>query len=137
MGASQNQAEVREITGLAEAYLDRSAEELEVLLEEAVDEAESKGPPHRGVGDREFWRGAAQRLRKEIAQQKLSASATAGTLAGMAIEWAHEVGLDMTDFKVPIAILVALVVKSLWEQMDGGGPEQGGKGTDDSGKSSP
>ena len=91
-------------------------EDLERLFEEALDDAEFSGLPHRGTSDRSFWRQGLDRLKKEIATQEPTASATAVFAASQAVDWAHAIGLDLTDYNVPIAILVALAVNAVWAQ---------------------
>jgi hypothetical protein len=120
--ASRN-AEIERVMATSRSYLDVPLEELERLFNEALDDAELGGLPHRGIGDRSFWLSALGRLRKETAKQEAAATATLVLAASEAVDWAHSIGLDLTDYNVPIAIFVALVVKAVWAQMkssDGG-----------------
>ena len=100
----------------ARPYLNMPTAELERLLDESLDEAESHGLPHRGIGDRSIWTKARARFRKEIATQEPLATATLVFAAGQAVDWAHSVGFDVTDYNLPIAIAVALAVKAFWPQ---------------------
>jgi hypothetical protein len=50
----------------------------------------------------------------------VAASATVVFAASQAVDWAHTIGLDLTDYNVPIAIFVALAVKAAWSQMKSG-----------------
>ncbi len=124
-------AETAEIVHEAEAYLDLPTEELLRMLDDAIDSADSLGLAHRGTGDKGFWRDYTRRLKQELLQQRLVASATAGFAASKAIVRAHEVGLDLNDYRIPIAITVALAVKSFWDQMDAASDEAGKDGMSD------
>jgi hypothetical protein len=97
------------IEALAQTYLQTPILELEERLAVEVGRAAAGGLPHRG-SDQEFWRRARDRLVRDIARQQVAASATAGVAAGTAVQWAQTVGLDLTTFRIPIGILVALVV---------------------------
>jgi hypothetical protein len=117
--------ETETVLATAQPYLDMSARDLERLLDEALDHVESGGGlPHRRFDDRSFWRGAVGRLKRELAKQDALATATTTTVATQAVIWAHDVGLDLADYNIPIAVVVALTVKSIWDQMssadDGG-----------------
>jgi hypothetical protein len=128
MATPSAQAESAGILSEAQSYLDLSVEELYGLLDDAIDEADAAGLPHRGIADREFWHRYVGRLKQELARQGAVASATAGLASSQAVVWAHEAGLDLTDYKIPIAIVVALAVKAFWDQL---GPSDDGKGADD------
>jgi len=119
-------AETELVLAASRPYLDMAVRELERLFEEALDAAAVRGLPHRGATDRPFWRQAFDRLKREVAKQEVAASETAGLAASQAVDWAHAIGLDLTDYNVPIAILVALVVKAVWAQMN----SEGDQGTD-------
>jgi hypothetical protein len=120
--ASPRNAETELVLATSRPYLDLSAEELERLFEESLSSAQRRGLPHRGVSNQSSWRQAFERLKKEVARQEVAASATAGLAASRAVDWAHATGLDLTDYNVPIAILVAMVVKAVWAEMN---PEDG------------
>ena len=118
MTLSSRNAEIELIRTTLRAYLDLPTAELERLFEDALDQVEIRGLPRRGAADRSYWRPALERLKKEIAKQEVAASATAGLAASQAVDWAHSVGLDVSTFNVPIAIIVALAVKAVWGQMN-------------------
>jgi hypothetical protein len=110
--------ETAEIVRVVQIYLNLPAEELNRILDDSIDEADSLSLPHRGIADRSFWQDYVARIRCELLRQRLAASATAGFAASQAVAWAHEVGLDLSDYQIPIAIVVALAVKSFWDQME-------------------
>jgi len=120
------QAETEAVLATAQRYLDMPADELERLFDEALDETESSGLPVRGPTDRSFWRAALARLRNDIAGQDAAVSATAVLAASQTVTWAHEIGLDMTAYNIPMAIFVAMLVKAVLGQIkssDGSTPE--------------
>lgn len=118
MAELSREDEIRVVVAAARPYLDLPVEDLELLFEEALDEAELGSLPHRGASDRSSWRRALDRLKKEVAQQETAAAATAVYAASQAVDWAHGIGIvDLTDYNVPIAIFVALAVKAVWTQM--------------------
>jgi len=104
------------VIATSRSYFDVPIEDLERLLEEELDEAELTGLPHRGVSDQSLWRQALDRLKEEIAEQEPTAAAAVVFAASQAVDWAHAIGLDLTDYEVPIAILVALAVKAVRAQ---------------------
>ncbi len=126
MVASSRKDEIEIVVAASRPYLDLPIEDLELLFEEALDEAELSGLPHRGTSDRSSWRQALDRLKKDIAKQEPAAAATAVFAASQTVDWAHAIGLDLTDYNVPIAIFVALVVKAVWAQMRSDGDPGGG-----------
>jgi hypothetical protein len=112
------EAEIELIAGTARQYFDLPVEDLEQLFEESLDRADASGRPHRGGKDRSSWWQTLARLEQELAKQEPAATATAVFAASQAVDWAHQViGLDLTDYNVPIAILVALAVKAFWTQL--------------------
>ena len=125
--------ESAEILRTAQAYLGLPAEELAKALDDSIDEADALGLPHRGLSDKQFWQRYVARLKQELLQQKVAAGATAGFAVSKAITWAHEVGLDLNDYRIPIAIAVALAVKSFWDQAeaDGAGTDNDDAADDD------
>ena len=69
MVASSRKDEIEIVVAASRPYLDLPIEDLELLFEEALDEAELSGLPHRGTSDRSSWRQALDRLKKDIAEQ--------------------------------------------------------------------
>lgn len=116
----QRRSQIAEIDAIAQTYLQTSTAELEERLWVEAARAAAGALPHRG-SDQEFWRRARDRLVREVARQQVAASTTAGVVAGTAVEWAQTVGLDLTTFRVPIGILVALVVRAVLEEMEHSG----------------
>jgi len=125
---SSGQAETDAVLAAAQPYLDMSTRELERLFDEALDETESSGLPVRGTTDRSFWRAALARLRKEIAGQDAAVSATAVLAASQTVTWAHEIGLDLTSYNIPIAIFVAMLVKAVLGQINSDNVPNSGSG---------
>jgi hypothetical protein len=128
MPRQPTEAETSEILREVQAYLNLPVEELNKSLDDSIDEADSLGLPHRGISDKQFWQQYVTRLKQELLQQRVAASATAGLAVSKAIAMAHEVGIDLNDYRIPIAIAVALAVKSFWDQMSAGGDDQGEDG---------
>jgi len=100
----------------AQGYLDVPIPELRRRFEDAIAGLEADGTPHRGV-DREFWRGTRERLVSKVAAQGDVAVATAGVAAAEVAAWADDVGLDLAEYRIPLAIMTALVVRSVWDQL--------------------
>jgi hypothetical protein len=125
---SARNTEIEIVLAAARPYLGLPIGNLELLFEESLDEAELGGLPHRGTSDRSSWREGLDRLKKEIVKQEPAATATAVLAASQAVDWAHSIGLNVTDYNVPIAILVALAVKATLAQMksDGARRKDGG-----------
>lgn len=116
MARLSREQEIDMVLAAARPYLDIPTAELERLLDESLGDAESQGLPHRGIGDRQIWVKARARFRMEIETQEPLATATLVFAAGQAVDWAHSVGFDVTDYNLPIAIVVALAVKAFWPQ---------------------
>jgi len=116
MARLSREQEIAMVLEAARPYLSVPTAELERLLDESLDDTESHGLPHRGTGDRSIWVKARAKFRKEIATQEPLATATLVFAAGQAVDWAHSVGFDVTDYNLPIAIVVALAVKAFWPE---------------------
>ncbi|HEY6496867.1 MAG TPA: hypothetical protein VIZ43_26625 [Trebonia sp.] len=132
MSESTRNSEIQIVLTTALPYLDLPIGNLELLFDGSLEEVELGGLPHRGAGDRASWREGLGRLKKEIAKQEPAATATAVFAASQAVDWAHSIGLNVTDYNVPIAILVALAVKAALAQMrpDGAHRKDGADGAD-------
>jgi hypothetical protein len=109
--------EIEIILATARPYFDLPIGDLELLFDGSLDEMELSGLPHRGTSDRSSWLDGLARLKKEIVKQEPAATATAVFAASQAVDWARSIGLNATDYNIPIAILVALAVKAAWAQM--------------------
>ena len=120
MPESSQQDEIEIILATARPYFDLPIGDLELLFEGSLDEMELNGLPHRGTSDRSSWLDGLARLKKEIAKQEPAATATAVFAASQAVDWARSIGLNATDYNIPIAILVALAIKAIWAQMRSG-----------------
>jgi hypothetical protein len=129
---SGRNTETEIVLATARPYFDLPIRNLELLFEDSLDEAEVGGLPHRGASDRSSWREGLDRLKQEIVKQEPSATATAVFAASQAVDWAHSIGLNVTDYNIPIAILVALAVKAALAQMksDGDRRKDSGGGDD-------
>jgi hypothetical protein len=128
MPRQPTEAETAQILGEVQTYLKLPTEELNRILDDSINEADSRGLPHLGIGGSGFWQDYIRRIKRELLQQRLAASATTGFATSQAIVWAHEVGLDLNDYRIPIAIVVALAVKSFWDQIDAGSGDTGQDG---------
>lgn len=131
MPESPRNTEIEIVLATARPYLDLPIGNLELLFEGSLDEMELAGLPHRGTGDRSAWWEGLDRLKREIAKQEPAATATAVFTASQAVDWAHSIGLNVTDYNIPIAILVALAVKAAWAQMRSDGARHKDGGDDD------
>jgi hypothetical protein len=120
------QAETEAVLAAAQPYFEMPVGSLERLLDEALDEVESRGLPHRAVTDRSSWRTVRNRIVKGISKQESAAPVTATAVASEAVTWAHDVGLDLTDYNTPIAISVAIVVTSSGDQTNSGNDADAG-----------
>jgi hypothetical protein len=128
---SSREAEIQNVVAESRPYLDQSVDNLELLFDEALDATGRSSLPHRGIADRSSWRAGLDLMKKAIAEQEPAATATAVFAAGQAVDWAHSIGLNLTDYNIPIAILVALAVKTTWTQLKSGGDATGSDDTDD------
>lgn len=91
-------------------YLDLSVDELWRVLEESWSGA-SGASDQRGVVS--FTRGVAIRLANGVAEQHATVSATVGVAVSEVLTWAQTQGVDLTTFRVPLAVASALVVKAV------------------------
>lgn len=117
MPESSEHNEIEIILATARPYFDLPIGDLELLFEGSLDEMELSGLPHRGTSDRSSWLDGLARLKQEIVKQEPAATATAVFAASQAVDWARSIGLNATDYNIPIAILVALAIKAAWAQM--------------------
>jgi hypothetical protein len=109
--------EIEIVLATARPYLDLPIGNLELLFEGSLDEMELSSLPHRGASDRSSWLKGLDRLKQEIVKQEPAATATAVFAASQAVDWARSIGLNATEYNIPIAILVALAIKAAWAQM--------------------
>jgi hypothetical protein len=130
VSTSSREAEIQNVVVESRPYLDQSVDNLELLFDEALDATGRRSLPHRGIADRSTWREGLDLLKKAIAEQEPAATATAVFAAGQAVDWAHSISLNLTDYNIPIAILVALAVKTAWGQLKSGGDATGSGDTD-------
>jgi hypothetical protein len=75
------------------------------------------------VGQRgvvKFTQNVLDRLAEQVRAQQVVVGGTAGVAVGQVLDWAQSEGLDLTLYRIPIAVAVALVVKSVLG--DGGPP---------------
>ena len=104
------------ITGEAESLMAQTPEELEYSFRLAwAKSREGTSLPHRGGDD--FWRNARKRLAKEIAKNSAAGSVTIGMIATHVVQWAEASGIDLVRFEAPISIYVALVAKSVLDEL--------------------
>jgi hypothetical protein len=106
-----------EIKDLAKIYIKSPTKDLEALLVTELDKVKPrKGIPVRG-NDKEFWLGAIRRLAQKIVDNKIAVSAILGFAVAQVVNWAETLGFSLTAYKIPIAILTAMVVQSVIEQL--------------------
>jgi hypothetical protein len=108
--------EVARIAAAAEQFMTQTSEELETAF--SVSWARSRDGsslPHRGGLD--FWRNAQHRLAREIAENSTAGSISMGMIADSVLHWAESSGIDLTRFEGPISIFVALVAKSVFDEL--------------------
>jgi hypothetical protein len=67
---------------------------------------------------KDFLRGVKQRLVVKILKNKESVSTTFGFVASQVLNWAQSAGVDLNAYRIPIAILVALVMQSVLEELE-------------------
>ena len=94
----------------------QTPEELEYSFRVSWARTRERGSlPHRGGVD--FWRSARNRLAKEIAQNSVAGSVTMGMIASSVLHWAESSGIDLARFEAPTSIFVALVAKSVFDEL--------------------
>lgn len=107
----------QEIESLTQSYLKRSPGDLETLLQKELNKIKpQKEVPFRGK-DKEFWLGVRRRLTQKIVDNKIAVSSIIGFAANEVIAWAVAIGLNLLAYKIPIAILTAMIVQSVLEQL--------------------
>jgi len=113
MGGSSTSAEAKVILAEAQPYTEMPDRELDRLWDQALSDVESTGLSYQGASDRSFWQTALNRIKNEVTKQKATESANPGVAASVVVDWAHEVGLDLTANNIILAILVAMIVKAV------------------------
>jgi hypothetical protein len=108
--------EVARMAAAAERLMTQTPEELEYSFRLAwAQSRESAALPHRGSDD--FWRNARSRLARGIAEHSEVGSVTMVMIATSVLQWAEGVGVDPARFEGPLSIYVALVAKSVFDEL--------------------
>ena len=108
--------QIARITAEAERLMAQTSEELEYsFLLSWASLREGTSLPHRG-GDG-FWRNTRNRLAREIAKNSAAGSVTIGMIATSVVHWAEASGIDLVRFEAPTSIFVALVAKSVLDEL--------------------
>ena len=76
---------------------------------------ENTSLPHRGADD--FWANTKKRLTREIAENSAVGAVTIGMIATYVVNWAEASGIDLVRFEAPISIYVALIAKSVFDEL--------------------
>lgn len=121
-----------DVAALAEAavrYLQLPGNQLFSMLCDTAADADRRALPHRGRV-KDFWQASLDRLVQKVAGQTDAASATVGVAASEVVTWAQDAGVDVAQYRVPLAILVALTVKSVWEQLGALGEQRSNRDDD-------
>lgn len=108
--------EVARIAAAAEQLMTQTPEELEYNFRLAwAQSREGASLPHRGSDD--FWRNARSRLARGIAEHSEVGSVTMVMIATSVLQWAEGAGIDPARFEGPLSIYVALVAKSVLDEL--------------------
>lgn len=109
---------IKEIEKMAVNYMRESPTQLEArFLREWKAIARKEGVPVRG-DLKEFWRGVANRLINNFVKNRAAVSATLGYITAEVVTYLEGLGVNLTAYKIPIAIFVALVAKSIFDQLE-------------------
>lgn len=106
----------KEIASLAtEYYKNKSIEELENLLRRELKNVSVKSKSAtRGAG---FWVNFRKRLLTETIKNRDTVSVTIGYATSQALNMLQGLKIDISDYKIVIALLVALVVRASFDTL--------------------
>src|SRR5690348_8352104 len=108
--------EVIRVAAVAEQLMTQTPEQLEYNFRLAWARSREGAPlPHRGSDD--FWQRARKRLARGIAEHNEVGSVTMVMIATSVLQWAEGAGIDPARFEAPLSIYVALVAKSVLDEL--------------------
>lgn len=106
-----------EIEQIAAKYQTRSDQELQDLFEKEWWVVE-KGQVSPIRGDNEFWKNFRIKMVTEIIKNSDVVGATLGVITSQVLTELQRLNVDLSDFKIPIAILVAIIARSVWHALE-------------------
>jgi hypothetical protein len=113
---SQSGYDIDAIAAEAERYMTQTPEELEYNFKLAWARSRQASPlPHRG--DDTFWHSTRKRLTNEVIKNEAAGSVTMGEVATTVVHWVEASGLNLTAIDFPISPLVALINKSVMDEL--------------------
>ena len=114
---SESKTLASEIEQMAIQYQDRPDTELQDLFEKEwwMVERGQVSPIH---GDSDFWKGFKSKMITEIIKNSDVVGATLGVITSQVLSEIQKLGVDLSDFKIPIAILVAIIARSVWHALE-------------------
>lgn len=106
-----------EIKELAQSYYENYAtKELETMLKENLWKLRDKSSAATRGSD--FWKKFKERLLKETLQNRDTFSVAIGFATSQAMNQLQSAGLDLVAYRIVIALIVALVVRSAFGALD-------------------
>lgn len=113
---TDSQKVAREIEQIAAEYENHTEAELEELFEKEWWRVEKEVAPVRG--DPEFWKNFKIRMVDELIKNSDVVGATLGVITSHVLTELVTLGIDLSDFKIPIGILVAIIARSVWHALE-------------------
>lgn len=114
---SQDEVFSKQVETLAAQYKEKSLNELNELFQEEwwMATPRQDASTHR---DNKFWDAFKKRLVAEILKNRDAGSATLGFLTSQVLNEVQGYGIDLVAYKIPIAILVAIIARSVWDTLE-------------------
>ena len=110
--------QILEIERIATSYMNYTSKQLEErFFREWKSIKKGEGVPIRG-DIRQFWRGVANNLKDNILKNRDVISVTMGYITAQVLAYLETLGVDLIAYKIPVALFVALVAKSVFDQLE-------------------
>jgi hypothetical protein len=107
-----------EIEQIAATYQNRPEQELEDLFEKEwwLVERDQVSPLR---GDSQFWKDFRSKMVTEILKNSDVVGATLGAITSQVLTELQKLQVvDLSDFKIPIAILIAIIARAVWHALE-------------------
>lgn len=76
--------------------------------------------PAPDLGPKDFWLRVRDNLAEKLIEQRVAVETTGVAAAGQVLAWASSNSLDAAIYQLPLAILTAMVIRSVIDAMGGG-----------------
>jgi len=107
----------KEVEEIASKYTEKKANEIEDLFLDEWWMSTPRGEQSTEKDDK-FWKAFKTRLIVEILKNRDVGSVTLGFVTSQVLNGIINLGIDLTAYKIPVAILVALIARSIWDTLD-------------------